>query len=94
MGWQVKQLKLNTNKSLSDQRHFKRSEHWHIVQGSIKINLEWSNGDEYLWFGKVGDSLDIPSLTWHKAINTGQKSAIIIEVWLGNELSEDDIERR
>jgi len=92
-GWQVKQLSFDVNSSLSNQRHFKRSEHWHVVEGSIKIKLKRPNGEGITWVGNAGDSIDIPRLTWHKATNTGSKKAIIIEVWLGDELTEDDIER-
>lgn len=93
-GWQVKQLEFDAGKSLSDQRHFSRSEHWHVVDGAIKINLEHSDGTRSFWYGEQGSSLDIPVNTWHKAINVGNKPAKVIEVWLGKNLTEEDIERR
>jgi D-beta-D-heptose 7-phosphate kinase/D-beta-D-heptose 1-phosphate adenosyltransferase len=93
-GWQVKQLEFDAGKALSDQRHFKRSEHWHVVDGELEIKLEHSDGARSFWYGKAGSSLDIPVNTWHKAINIGTKPAKVIEVWLGSELTEDDIERR
>jgi len=93
-GWLTKQLSFNQGQSLSDQRHFKRSEHWHVVEGMICMNLEFPNGDTISKVYEQGDSIDIPSWTWHKAINIGPGTAKIIEVWLGNELSEQDIERR
>ena len=37
--WAVKELSFDIGKSLSDQRHFHRSEHWHVVIGSIECNL-------------------------------------------------------
>jgi cytidyltransferase-like protein len=93
-GWQVKQLAFDPNKSLSDQRHFKRSEHWHVVEGTVKMILEYANGDITYTTHTSGDSIDIPVNTWHKAINVGQQTAKVIEVWLGGELTEEDIERR
>jgi cytidyltransferase-like protein len=93
-GWQVKQLTFDPNKSLSDQRHFKRSEHWHVVEGTVKMILEYANGDITYTTHTSGDSIDIPINTWHKAINVGTQAAKVIEVWLGNDLTEDDIERR
>lgn len=93
-GWQVKQLAFDAGKSLSDQRHFKRSEHWHVVSGAIRIDLEFQDGTKSFWYGEKGSSLDIPVNTWHKATNIGNYTARVIEVWLGNELTEDDIERR
>ena len=41
-----------------------------------------------------GQSIDIPKGCWHKATNVGTELAKVIEVWLGDILSEDDIERR
>lgn len=93
-GWQVKQLEFDVDKSLSDQRHAIRSEHWHIVEGIVNIQLELPSGEKSSWTGISGDSVDIKAGTWHKAINAGPIPAKVIEVWLGNKLSEDDIERR
>lgn len=41
-----------------------------------------------------GNSIDIPIRYWHKATNIGKIPAKVIEVWIGKELTEDDIERR
>lgn len=92
--WKVKELTFNTGKSLSDQRHFIRSEHWHVVTGKIRMELEYENGDKLTKVYGEGDSIDIPPFTWHRATNIGDWPARIIEVWLGNVLSEEDIERR
>ena len=93
-GWQVKQLEFDTGKSLSDQRHFKRSEHWHVVDGVITMLLEDRNGIKTEHLLVPGDSIDIPVGYWHKAINLDNKTARVIEVWMGKELMENDIERR
>jgi len=93
-GWQVKELAFHMGKSLSDQRHFYRSEHWHVVQGTIKMDLEFPNGDRESRTYHKGENIDIPIETWHKATNVGTNSAKVIEVWLGDKLSEEDIERR
>jgi cytidyltransferase-like protein len=93
-GWQVKELAFSANSALSDQRHFKRSEHWHVVQGEIKMDLEFQNEYTTSKVYKAGDSIDIPVNTWHKATNIGDTTAKVIEVWLGKELTENDIERR
>lgn len=92
--WAVKRLEFGYNKSLSNQRHFKRSEHWHIVEGTIKMSMEFPNGDIVSKTYVSGESIDIPINTWHKATNVGNTSAKVIEVWMGSELSEEDIERR
>ena len=93
-GWQVKQLAFDAGKALSDQRHFKRSEHWHVVEGDVQMTLEYPNGNIVTNLYMSGDSIDIPALTWHKAVNTGITTAKVIEVWMGEELTENDIERR
>jgi len=93
-GWAVKELAFGTETPLSDQRHFIRSEHWHIVEGEIRMDLEFDNGDKSSIIYRSGQSIDIPVRTWHKATNVGSTTAKVIEVWMGSELSEDDIERR
>lgn len=93
-GWQVKELAFDVDKELSDQRHFKRSEHWHVVQGSIRMDLEFANEYKTSKIYQAGESIDIPKNTWHKAVNVGKEKAKVIEVWMGKELTENDIERR
>jgi len=93
-GWQVKQLEFYEEHALSDQRHFKRSEHWHVVDGVINMFLEDKSGNKTSHLLVPGDSIDIPVGYWHKAVNLDNKSAKVIEVWMGQELTEDDIERR
>jgi D-beta-D-heptose 7-phosphate kinase/D-beta-D-heptose 1-phosphate adenosyltransferase len=92
--WKVKELSIDPGKSLSDQRHFARSEHWHIVDGDLEMNLEYANGYKTSKVYHSGDSIDIPIKAWHKAKNVGLIPVKVIEVWMGNVLSEDDIERR
>ena len=93
-GWAVKELAFGTETPLSDQRHFIRSEHWHVVEGDIRMDLEFANGDKSSILYTSGQSIDIPVHTWHKATNVGNVTAKVIEVWMGTELSEEDIERR
>ena len=93
-GWATKKLEFDAGKALSDQRHFKRSEHWHVVEGTIQMKLEHPGGRIEIQNLIAGYSIDIPVNTWHKATNIGQETARVVEVWLGNELLEEDIERR
>ena len=92
--WAVKELSFNVGASLSDQRHFKRSEHWHVVEGVIEMQLEFPEGKKQIITCPKGHSIDIPVNTWHKATNIGKVEAKVIEVWQGSELLEEDIERR
>ena len=94
MGWAVKELTLEPGKSLSDQRHAYRSEHWHVVEGIVNIAVEYIDGKKNKLIIGPKDSGDIPILTWHRAYNDTTKQATVIETWFGNDLTEDDIERR
>lgn len=93
--WQVKELTIMPGKSLSDQRHFFRSEHWHVVQGEVTVDLQ-TDGAEVVGTFKVRpkESLDIEKKTWHRAYNKTKKPTKVIETWFGDDLTEDDIERR
>lgn len=93
-GWTVKELEFNESKALSDQRHTYRSEHWHVVKGNILMELEYPDGKLATKIYTAGESIDIPKGTWHKATNVSKGKAHVIEVWLGDKLTETDIERR
>ena len=92
--WQVKELSFDAGKSLSDQRHQHRSEHWHVVSGSILMELDYGMRTTEAKVYWPGQSIDIPKGVWHKATNVGTEPAKVIEVWLGDILEESDIERR
>lgn len=92
-GWVVKELTINPNKALSDQRHSKRSEHWHIVQGEVTMETEWM-GVKRTDIIVPTQSFDIGQGVWHKASNKTKDPVKVIETWFGDELTEMDIERR
>ena len=92
--WQVKELSFDAGKSLSDQRHSHRSEHCHVVSGSILMELDYGMKRTEAKVYWPGQSIDIPKGVWHKATNVGTEAAKVIEVWLGDILDENDIERR
>ena len=92
-GWVVKELTINPNKALSDQRHSKRSEHWHVVQGEVTIDTEWM-GVKRTDVVVPTQSFDIGQGVWHKASNKTKEPVKVIETWFGKELTEMDIERR
>ncbi len=87
-GFKVKELVVNPHSSLSKQKHQHRSETWNIVSGECFILLE----DEKLKLTQ-DKGIHIPVNTWHKGINESDNPAHIIEIWRGNILTEDDIER-
>lgn len=96
--FRVKELVIDPDKSLSDQYHEHRSEHWLCVSGTVKLKLE-ARADCGIKIRKVvtlkpGESIDIPKNCWHKASNPSDTPAHVVEVWRGNVLTEDDINRR
>ena len=58
------------------------------------MELEFANEYKTSKVYRTGDSIDIPKKCWHKATNVGRYPVKVIEVWMGDTLSEDDIERR
>ena len=86
--WQVKLIKVKPRESLSLQRHKHRSEHWTIVQGIAEVRI-----DNKTLELESNESIHIPKNSKHSIANNYTKDLIIIEVWYGDNLSEDDIER-
>ena len=92
-GVKVKELVISGNSSLSDQKHFLRSEHWYILEGGCKIFLEKDNIKSEVIL-KTHDSLIIEKGTWHKAINLNKNPCSVLEVQYGGDCIEEDIEIR
>ena len=86
--WQVKKLEINPLASLSLQRHRHRSEHWVVVKGIAKVEI---NGN--IKFLNENESIYVPLGQKHRLSNPGQGTLVLIEVQSGNYLGEDDIER-
>jgi mannose-6-phosphate isomerase-like protein (cupin superfamily) len=90
----VKELTIKPGKFLSNQRHKHRTEEWLIVSGSIQVVLQTDRALQRSLSFNTGDKLTIPQNMWHHVGNTQNTDAKVIEVWRGNILEEDDIERR
>lgn len=94
-GVKVKELTINPGCSISMQRHFKRSEHWHIVDGFATVeyqkNPKWKNVIAIVL--KKYDSIDIAERTWHRVHNNDTQPLKIVEIQYGTECVESDIER-
>ena len=90
----VKELTIKPGKFLSNQRHKHRTEEWLIVSGSIQVVLQTDRALQRSLSFNTGDKLTIPPNMWHYVGNTQNTDAKVIEVWRGNILEEDDIERR
>jgi mannose-6-phosphate isomerase-like protein (cupin superfamily) len=87
--YKVKRLTVWPGERLSYQKHFRREEHWTVVQGEALITL---NDDELR--RASGEAIDIPREAWHRLANPGTSDLVVIEVQCGDYLGEDDIVRR
>ena len=93
-GYKVKELVIYPGKSLSDQRHFERSEQWTILEGVVKMKTEFGGRQNTVHLTKDTRPYDIGIEVWHQASNPNGENAHILEVQRGTECVEEDIERR
>lgn len=87
-GYKVKRFLVRPGQRLSLQRHKKRAEHWHIVQGEALVTC----GDREISV-TAGGNVSIPLGAIHRVRNVGKDDLVIIEVQTGDYVGEDDIER-
>jgi cytidyltransferase-like protein len=93
-GYKVKELVIYPGKSLSDQKHFKRSEQWMVLEGIVKMETEWNTLKGIVHLQAHERPYEIGKEVWHKASNPGTENAHILEIQWGDECVEEDIERR
>lgn len=86
--WQIKKIEVKPGASLSLQMHHHRSEHWVVVQGTAKVQI-----DTKVFLLSENQSTFIPNHTKHRLSNPKEKPLVIIEVQSGSYLGEDDIIR-
>ena len=86
--WQIKKIEVNPGASLSLQMHFYRSEHWVVVSGNAKIEID--NVEKLIG---PNESVYIPLKAKHRLSNPGEKKLTLIEIQSGTYLGEDDIVR-
>ena len=87
-GFLVKRITVSPGESLSLQLHRHRAEHWVVVRGQAEV----TRGDEQFTL-RPDESTYIPVGTRHRLGNAGQEPLVVIEVQVGDTLSEDDIVR-
>ena len=68
--------------------HFHRSEHWLVVSGTAKIEI-----DNVKKLIGPNESVYIPLKAKHRLSNPGEKKLTLIEIQSGTDLGEDDIKR-
>jgi cytidyltransferase-like protein len=88
-GMKVKELTVNPGKSLSMQRHFKRSEYWVVEEGACNVA-----GEDKTVSLRTHETIDIPVNSWHQLINPFDKPCRIVEIQYGADCIEEDIERK
>jgi len=93
-GYKVKELVIYPGKSLSDQRHFKRSEQWNILEGEVKMTTEWDGRQEITYLKPGNMPYEIAKEVWHLPSNPGETNAHVLEIQRGEQCIEEDIERR
>ena len=92
-GYKVKELVIYPGKALSDQKHFKRSEEWNVLEGTVKMDTEWNSIQSSILLEQKSRTFEIGKEVWHKASNPGTENTHILEIQWG-ECYEEDIERR
>ena len=84
----LKKIIVNSGGKLSLQSHQHRSEHWIIAEGEAEVTI--NNEIKIL---KENETIFIPKGSKHRLANELAKKLIIIELWYGDILDENDIER-
>ena len=92
-GYKVKELVIYPGKSLSDQKHFERSEEWNVLEGTVKMTTEYNGVSDSVLLEPHKPTYEIGVEVWHLAHNPGKENAHILEVQWGK-CYEEDIERR
>ena len=84
----VKKIIVNPGGQLSLQSHEYRSEHWLIAKGNAEVII---NEETFNLF--ENQHIFIPQGAKHRLSNRGDKNLIVIEMWFGDNLDENDIKR-
>lgn len=91
----VKELVVNSGKTLSMQKHNHRSEYWIVSDGIATVNLSDDFHDNaYTEILEKHDEIDIPVGTWHQLQNNTDKELKIVEIQYGSNCIEEDIIRK
>ena len=86
--YRVKRIVVKPGSLLSLQKHFHRSEHWVVVQGTAEV----TTGNDVRNVHE-NESIYIPIGSIHRLSNPGKIPLELIEVQVGSYLGEDDIVR-
>ena len=86
--YSIKRIIVKPGGILSLQSHTYRSEHWVVVQGVGEVTL-----NNKISTYKSNENIYIPVKAKHRLANKEKKDLVVIEVWYGDILDEEDIIR-
>ena len=86
--YKIKRIVVKPGKRLSLQKHFHRSEHWIVVEGTALVTVEDTET-----LVRPNESTYIPMGDTHRLENPGKVDVVLIEAQVGEYLGEDDIVR-
>ncbi len=86
--YKIKKIQVDPGERLSVQKHYHRSEHWVVIQGTAKVSID---GKEAILH--ENESIYVPKSSIHCLENPGKVVLEIIEVQVGEYVGEDDIVR-
>ena len=84
----VKKIYVKPGGVLSLQSHENRSEHWIIAVGTAEVTLDGQISNL-----KENENIFIPKKSIHRIANKSVSGLVIIEMWYGDKLDENDIQR-
>ncbi len=84
----IKKIIVKPGGVLSLQSHENRSEHWVVVKGVAEITINETKNQI-----QENENIFIPKKTKHRLANKQSEDLIVIEVWYGEILEEEDIIR-
>ena len=87
-GYKIKRIVVKPGKRLSLQKHFHRSEHWIVLNGTATVTVE-----EKTFLVRPNESTYIKAGEIHRLANEGKIPVVLIEAQVGEYTGEDDIVR-
>ena len=84
----VKKIYVKPGGILSLQSHENRSEHWIVAKGNAEVTI-----NDKISILNENENIFIPKGAIHRMANKSDIELIIIEMWYGDKLDENDIKR-
>lgn len=84
--FRVKKIQIHPGKTIYAHSHRYRSEHWSLISGTARIELDGTGGT----YG-MGDVINVEENMVHQVSNIGVIPLLIIEVSSGENVTEDDM---